>query len=87
MRTIKTSWGTEADHLVSWWSEATDIQVPYNPPWMRDAAKTTPRRENVSPLVLALDFRRLSPFGREWFVRTLEGFAVHNEALGRCIDI
>jgi hypothetical protein len=74
MRAIKTSWGTEADHLVGRWSEADDIQVPYNPPWMRDTAKIAPHREDVSPLVLALDFRRLSPFGRGWFERAWEGF-------------
>jgi hypothetical protein len=62
MRAIRTSWGTEADHLVGRWSEAMDIQVPYNPPWMRDAAKAASRRQDVSPLVLVLDFRRLSPF-------------------------
>ena len=62
MCAMEASWGREADHLVSRWSEAMDRQVPYNPPWMRDAAKTTPHREAVSPLVLALDFTRLSPF-------------------------
>jgi hypothetical protein len=60
--------------LVGRWSEAVDIQAPYNPPWMRDAAKTALHWEDVSPLVLALDFRRLSPFGRGWFERALEGF-------------
>jgi len=74
MRALKTSWGTEADHLAGRWSEAVDIEVPYNPPWMRDAAYTGTHREYVSPLVLALDFRRRSPFGRGWFERALEGF-------------
>lgn len=75
MRAIKTSWGTEADHLVGRWSEAKDVQVPYNPPWMRDAANTAPHREAVSPLVEELDFLNgLSPFaGRGWFERALEG--------------
>jgi hypothetical protein len=76
MSAIKTSWGTEADHLVGRWSEAKDVQVPYNPPWMRDAANTAPHREDVSPLVLELDsLNRLSPFaGRGWFERALGRF-------------
>ena len=74
MHAIKTSWGTEAGLLVGRWSEARDMKVPYSPLWMRDAARTAPDREAVSPLVLALDFRRLSPFGRGWFERALEGF-------------
>jgi hypothetical protein len=74
MREIKTSWVTEADHLISRWSEAEDVQAPYNPPWMRDAANTAAYREDVSPLVLELNFlSRLSPFGRGWFERALEG--------------
>ncbi len=80
MRAIRTSWRTEADHLVGRWSVAMEIQVPYNPPWMRDAAKTAPHREDVLPLVLASDFRRLSPFGREWFVRALEGLTLRSTA-------
>jgi hypothetical protein len=74
MSAIKISWGTEADHLASRWSEAKDVQVPYNPPWMQDAAGTAAHREAVPPLELALDFTRLSPFGRGWFERALEGF-------------
>jgi hypothetical protein len=74
MSAIKISWGTEADHLAGRWSEDKDLQVPYNPPWMQDAANTAPRREAASPLVLALDFARLSPFGRGWLERALEGF-------------
>ena len=40
-------------YLVSRWSEAKDLQVPYNPLWMRDAANTAPHREAVSPLMKA----------------------------------
>jgi hypothetical protein len=76
MRAVETSWGTDADHLESRWSEAKDVQVPYRPPWMRDAANAAPHQEAVSPLVQELDFlNRLSPFaGRGWFERALEGF-------------
>jgi hypothetical protein len=76
MRAIKTSWGREADRLVGRWSEANDVQVRYNPPWIRDAAHTAPHREDFSPLVLELDFlNRLSSFaGRGRFERALEGF-------------
>ena len=76
MRAIKTSWAREAGHLVGRWSEAKPMQVPYNPPWLRDAANPVPHREDVSPLVLELDFlNRLSPFaGRGWFERAFEGF-------------
>jgi hypothetical protein len=76
MRPIKTSWGTEAGQLVGRWSEGRDVQLPYNPPWMRDAAKAAPHREEASALVLELDFlNRLSPFaGRGWFERMLGGF-------------
>jgi len=56
MSPIKTSWGTEADHLVGRWSEATDVRVPYNPLWMRDAASTAPHPKDVSTLLLELDF-------------------------------
>src|SRR5580704_17342018 len=75
MRAIKTLWGTEADHLVGRWSDGRDVLVPYNPPWRRDAAQAAPHREEVSPLVLELDFTRLSPFaGRGCFERALGGF-------------
>lgn len=76
MRAIKTSWGTEADHLVSRWFETKDVQLPYNPPWMQHAANTAPHLEAVSPLVRELDFlNNLSPLaGRGWFERALEGF-------------
>jgi hypothetical protein len=75
MLAIQTSWGIEADHLVSRWSEAMDVKVPYNPPWMRDPAKTAPRPGAGSPLEQELNFlNRLSPFaGRGWFERALEG--------------
>ena len=75
MRAIRTSWGTEADHLVSRWFEGMDVQVSYHPPWMRDAPNTIHHPEAVSPLVRELDFlNRLSPFaGRGWFERALEG--------------
>jgi hypothetical protein len=74
MSAIKTSWGTEADHLVGRWSESTDVQVPFSQPWMREAASTAPHLEDVSPLLLELDFlNRLSPFaGRGWFERLLQ---------------
>jgi hypothetical protein len=71
MSPIKISWRTEADHLAGRWSEAKDLQVPYNPPWMQEAANAAAHRD-VSPLALELDFLdRLSPFGRAWFERTL----------------
>jgi hypothetical protein len=77
MRVIRSSWQTEANRLICRWSEAKEERFPYNPPWIQEAFKTPPHRERVSPLVLELDFRRLSPLaGRGWFERALEGFTL-----------
>lgn len=73
MYTIKSSWQTEADRLICRWSEAKEVQVPYNPPWIQDASKTTSHAEGVSPLVLELDFTRLSPFAGRGMVRARLG--------------
>ena len=74
MRTIKSSWQGEAGRLTCQWSQAAEPHVPYSPHWMRDASETTSDAESISPLALTLDFTRLSPFGRGWFERALEGF-------------
>jgi hypothetical protein len=76
MLSIGGSWQTEVGRLVCRWYAANEVQLPYNPSWMRDASQTVSPAACVSPLVLALDFaNNLSPFaGRGWFERALEGF-------------
>jgi hypothetical protein len=75
VRAIGSSWRTEGGRLICRWPEAKQMQVPYNPPWMQDVSKSSPHNESVSPLVLELDFNRLSVFaGRGWFERSLGGF-------------
>ena len=72
---VSSSWHTEAGRLVCRWGEASDMRLPYDPPWIRDASRIASPGAGASPLVLALDFaNNLSPLaGRGWFERLLEG--------------
>jgi hypothetical protein len=72
---VKCAWQIGVGGLTCRWDEATELQSPYCPPWMKDTSTAALNEELVSPLVLALDFTRLSPFaGKGWFERMLEGF-------------
>jgi hypothetical protein len=72
VRSVRSAWRTDVGRLTCRW-EATELQSPYCPPWMGDAS-TAFHEEVVSPLILALDFTRLSSFaGKGWFERMLGG--------------
>ena len=64
MNAMKILWQTEADRLVSRWSEVRD-RAQYNPCWNQDTSRNGDGK-NVSRPVLV--FTRLSPFGaRGWY--------------------
>lgn len=60
---MKTSWQTDADHIVCRWSDAENT-IPYRPPWLQEAAEGDEIASDLMP-----DFTRHSPLGSgEWFV-------------------
>jgi hypothetical protein len=61
---MKTSWQAESGEIVCRWSVAQE-HVPYNPPWIQEAANSLDR--SVMPALP--DFTLHSPLGSgEWFV-------------------
>jgi len=73
VRSVRSVWQTDVGRLTCRWDDDTELQSPYCPPWMGDVS-TAFHDEVVSPLAVALDFTRLSPFaGKGWFERMLEG--------------
>ncbi|HEY6291524.1 MAG TPA: hypothetical protein VI455_08185 [Terriglobia bacterium] len=61
---MKRLWQQETGRLACRWSNGAE-RVRYDIRWIEDASAGT-YKERVAPLLL--DFSRVSPFGREWYV-------------------
>jgi hypothetical protein len=69
---MSSSWQTAGGQLGCHWHQTDETQPPYRSRWMQDGYGKGPQQ--ASPLMLALDWTRVSPFaGKGWFERMLDG--------------